>query len=452
VRVLICCSHAPAIEIMDSKVSNDQSLEAVRGPTPPLVVAAMLDLMLQAGKLLFANGQTTERIMCALKELTTAGGFKPAIFVEWGQLRVNLENEFGSHSETISVEPAGVDMSKVRATMSLVHEVCEGRMDLAAARSALQRISESPPVLLIRFALLAGAGAAALGVIFGVDHPGSLILIALVAGAGACLRRWLAKLSHNLFLQPFCAALLAGIAGAIAVRLNLSSDQRLIAVCPCMILVPGPHLLNGALDLARARIPLGIARIVYATVVTLSVSTGLVLGLACGGVGLSPGATSTVVPLGYDVLAAGVAVAAYGTFFNMSWSTLPIPIAIGMLAHGCRWGAITLANVNPAAGALIACLIVGIIMTPVSDRLRLPFAGVAFASVVSLIPGSYLFRMAGGMASLLTVGTKASPEVFFQVMADATGAILIVVAMTFGLVAPRIFWPIIFREREQRAA
>jgi len=437
--------------MMDSKVSDGHSPATAHKATQPLVLAATLDLMLQAGKLLFVNGQTTERIMVALKELATASGFKAAIFVEWGALRVNLENEFGSHSETISVEPAGVDMSKVRATMSLVHEVCVGRMDLAAARSALQRISESPPVLLIRFALLAAAGAAALGVIFGVDHPASLILIALIAGAGACLRRWLAKLSHNLFLQPFCAALLAGIAGAIAVRLHLSSDQRLIAVCPCMILVPGPHLLNGALDLARGRIPLGIARVAYATVVTLAVSTGLVLGLACGGAGLSPGGTSTVVPLGFDVLAAGVAVAAYGTFFNMSWSTLPIPIVIGMLAHGCRWGAITLANVNPATGALIACFIVGIIMTPIADRLHLPFAGVAFASVVSLIPGSYLFRMAGGMAGLLTFGTKASPEVFFQVMADATGAILIVVAMTFGLVAPRIFWPIIFREEERKA-
>ena len=117
---------------------------------------------------------------------------------------------------------------------------------------------------------------------------------------------------------------------------------------------------------------------------------------------------------------------------------MPIPIAIGMLAHGCRWGVITLAGVNPATGALIACLIVGTIMTPVADRLRFPFAGLAFASVVSLIPGSYLFRMAGGMASLLAGGTKADPEVFDQVIADATGAILIVVAMTFGLVIPKI--------------
>jgi uncharacterized membrane protein YjjP (DUF1212 family) len=259
---------------MDSKVSDDHSLGAVHEPRQLLPLAETLDLMLQSGKLLFANGQTTERMISALKGLAAAGGFQATIFAGWGELTISLKNDFGSCSGTIAIEPAGVDMSKVSATMSAIHKVCEGTMDLPVARSALQEISESAPVSLVRFALLAAAGAAALGVIFGADHPVSLILIALIAGAGACLRRWLAGLSHNLFVQPFCAALLAGIAGAIAVRLNLSSNLRLIAVCPCMILVPGPHLLSGALDLARARIPLGIARIVYASVVTITISTG----------------------------------------------------------------------------------------------------------------------------------------------------------------------------------
>jgi len=87
-------------------------------------------------------------------------------------------------------------------------------------------------------------------------HPFSLLLIAVSAGAGACLRRWLATISRSPFIQPLYAALLAGVIGSIAVRLQLSSALRLIAVCPCMILVPGPHLLNGTLDLARARIAL----------------------------------------------------------------------------------------------------------------------------------------------------------------------------------------------------
>ena len=67
-------------------------------------------------------------------------------------------------------------------------------------------------------------------------------------GGRRFLRRGLARYSANVFLQPFCAALLAGMVGALAVRYQLSSSLRLVAVCPCMVLVPGPHFLNGAID------------------------------------------------------------------------------------------------------------------------------------------------------------------------------------------------------------
>ncbi|HEY4814339.1 MAG TPA: threonine/serine exporter family protein, partial [Chthoniobacterales bacterium] len=232
---------------------------------PPLPIA--LDLVRLSAKLLFANGQTTQKIVLALGQMAGTLGFKLTIYPNWGEVIVRLEDNTRSCSESIAIEPAGVDLSKVSATMGVIFQICEGRIDAAAARMALAEISRAAPVSLVRFALLAAAGAAALGVIFGANYPVTLALIALVAGVGACLRRWLAGLSHNLFVQPFGAALLAGIAGAIAVHLQLSSPLRLVALCPCMILVPGPHILTGAMDVARARIPLGIARLTYASLI-----------------------------------------------------------------------------------------------------------------------------------------------------------------------------------------
>jgi len=332
-----------------------------------------------------------------------------------------------------------MDMNKVTATMAAIDKVCDGRMDAARVRSALEAITRFPPVSIARFALFAAAGAAALGVIFGAAHLLSLVLIAFSAGAGACLRRWLAGMSRNLFVQPFCAALLAGVVGAIAVRLQLSSVLRLVAVCPCMVLVPGPHFLNGMIDLARARITLGAARITYAILITAMICAGLLLGLALGGVSLPASGPSHSAPLGYDIIAAGIAVAAYGTFFAMPWRMLPIPILIGMLAHASRWEAISVAGASAETGALVACLVVGVIITPIADRMRLPFAGLAFASVVSLIPGVFLFRMASGMVDLVALGTKAPQELFVQVVAEGTTAILIILAMSFGLIFPKMW-------------
>jgi len=117
------------------------------------------------------------------------------------------------------------------------------------------------------------------------------------AGAGATLRRSLARYSANLFLQPFCASLLAGLVGALAVRYQLSSSLRLVAVCPCMILVPGPHVLNGALDLITGRIHLGAARTDLCGLVIVAISTGLLLGLALLGISFPVDPAGRAVPL-----------------------------------------------------------------------------------------------------------------------------------------------------------
>ncbi len=205
-----------------------------------------------------------------------------------------------------------------------------------------------------------------------------------------------------------------------------------------MILVPGPHLLNGTIDFAHARIALGTSRIAYAGVIILLICTGLLTGLSFGGVSLPASATSYPIPLGYDVIAAGVAVAAYGTFFAMPWRMLPIPIAIGMLAHASHWAMISLAGASVQTGALVACLVVGIIITPIADRLRLPFAAFAFASVVSLIPGVFLFRMAGGFVDLVTLNEKASVDVLLNTIAEGATAALIILAMAFGIILPKM--------------
>jgi uncharacterized membrane protein YjjP (DUF1212 family) len=407
-------------------------------PAESLALARDVDLILLSARLLFTNGQTSERTVVAVEQLAEALGFRGTVFPRWGELTVRIDNDTGSRYEIIAAEPVGVDMSKVAATMSVIDKVCAGRMDVEAARSALEAVTRFPPVSVARFALMAAAGAAALGVIFGAAHLHSLILIALSAGAGAYLRRWLARISHNPFVQPFCAALLAGAVGAIAVRLELSSVLRLVAVCPCMVLVPGPHFLNGTIDLARARIALGGSRIGYASLIILMICTGLLLGLSLGGVTLPVSGPSQPVPLAYDVVAAGVAVAAYGTFFAMPWRMLPIPILIGMLAHAARWAIMSVADASVETGALVACLVVGTIVTPIADRLRLPFAAFAFASVVSLLPGVFLFRMAGGFVGLIASGGNASPELLVSTIANGTTAFLIILAMTVGLIFPRM--------------
>ncbi len=398
----------------------------------------ILDLLVRAGALLFVNGQTTERTLAGIARLGGALGCRTTVLPYWGGLTIQIDRDDASRSAIAAAAPIGVDMHKVAGGMGIIDKVCDGRITVAAARRDLEAIGHLPPASTARFTLMAAAGAASLGVIFGAMHVASLVLIALSAGLGAGLRRWLAHISRNAFVQPFCAALLAGAIGALVAHLNLSTLLRLVAVCPCMVLVPGPHLLNGSIDLARARIALGAARIGFAGLIILMICAGLLLGLALGDTSLPVSGQSAPVPLVYDVIAAAVAVAAYGTFFSMPWRMLPIPILIGMAAHAARWLMMARMGASVETGALGACLLVSLLVTPVADRLRLPFAAFAFASVVSLIPGVLLFRMAGGLVELAALGDKASPDLLLSTIMDGMTAFLTLLAMTFGLLLPKM--------------
>ena len=111
---------------------------------------------------------------------------------------------------------------------------------------------------------------------------------------------------------------------------------------------------------------------------------------------------------------------------------------VGMLAHAARWATISQGGGSVEMGALVACLFVGIVITPIADRLRMPFAAFAFASVVSLIPGVFLFRMGGGLVALAALGGKAPPELLLVTIADGSTAVLIMLSMALGLIVPKM--------------
>jgi uncharacterized membrane protein YjjP (DUF1212 family) len=380
------------------------------------------NLLLRAARLLYVHAHPTDDLVAVVSRLGAALGARVALDMRWDELKIEAGDESGSVSRAIPATPTMIDMSVVTATMRMVADVVEGRLAPSAASAVLGEIERPAPTPLPIFALAAAAGAGSLATLF---------------GAAPRRRRKISHYSSDAFLQQFAAAILAGLVGTVAIHFRLSATLSLVAMAPCMILVPGVHFLNSLMDMYSTRMELGGCRLLFAVIIMVAISAGLLFGLGLGGASLPVTEAGRAIPLILDAPAAGIAAASFAAFFSMPRRLLGWTVGIAVVAPIVRWVLMTFAGLSFAWAALLACTVAGALATPIAHRLQAPFAGVGFAAVVSMIPGIFIFRTASGLIHILGQGASASSALVAATLADAIMAAVVVLAMGIGLVTSR---------------
>src|SRR3954469_6706543 len=198
---------------------SERRQESSRAEPPSCETA--LNTTALAAALLFSHGQTTERTVFAAERLGRALGLAVKVLPHWDELIVELDGP--PISQVVPAKPLVVDMGRVLAVTTVIHQTWDGTLPAGVAQSALESAGRLPPASMPGFTLFAAVGAASLGVLFGTLDTTSLLLIAASAAIGALVRRWLSGLSHNPLTQPLCAAFIAGVVAAAAGYFQLSN-------------------------------------------------------------------------------------------------------------------------------------------------------------------------------------------------------------------------------------
>jgi len=131
--------------------------------------------------------------------------------------------------------------------------------------------------------LMIGFSCASFSHFFGGDLP--VYISTFFASASAMiLRQELAHRQHNPFVNFAASAFLATSIASIGVFYNFGEKPQIAMAACVLLLVPGFPLINAVSDMLKGHINTGIARWVFATLLTISVSIGIVASMAVTGV------------------------------------------------------------------------------------------------------------------------------------------------------------------------
>jgi uncharacterized membrane protein YjjP (DUF1212 family) len=392
------------------------------------------ELLVQAGRLLPEYNESTGAIHRALSA-TARALTKDAchIAVSYNGVAVSLAGE----------GPALMPVRELRyntAVQARVHTILEqvrrGDLEPAAALARLGHVEADtprhPPWVGV---LVLGAAAAGLAAIPGAD-AGACVVAGLATGLGLLARQELGRRHFSLLALPLTAALIGAVLGGLAIRRGWTGTPSLVLVVPALMLVPGPHLINGVFDLIDNRLPMCLARLGLAAGILLASALGVVLGVELTLPGPLPpdqGLNADHLNLASDVALAGIVTCGFAVFYNTPWRQVGMAAVGGMAGHGLRFLALE-SGCRLEAATFLGGLAVGVVSGLMARSVKTPVAVIAFSGAVTMMPGLHIYRALGGALQLARLTHETDLVALTGALGNSSQACLVVCGLALGLI------------------
>jgi uncharacterized membrane protein YjjP (DUF1212 family) len=393
-----------------------------------------MEMLGQAGRLLLEYNESTSEIHRALMAASRALTQEVCnVAVAYNGVTVSLG---GDGPLLMPVRELRYNMAVQARIHSILEQVRRGELQPATALAELRRGETDTQRHSRWVAVVALAVAAAsLAGLLGAD-AGAAAVAGLATGLGLVARQELGRRHFALLMLPLAAAFIGAVLGGLAIRLDWTETPGLVLIVPSLMLVPGPHLLNGLLDLIDNHVPMSIARLTLAAGILLASALGVVLGieLTLGGpLAAGQDVTTEHLNLFSDMFLAGIVTCGFAVFYNTLWVQIAMAALGGMAGHGLRFLALE-AGWPLEAATLLGGLAVGVVSAWIARSSRVPLAVIAFAGAVTMMPGIQIYRALAGALQLARLKNATELPAMAGTLGDGVQACLVVSALALGLI------------------
>ena len=217
------------------------------------------ELLASAGQLLLEYNESTggiHRVLTAAAQKLACTNFELA--VSYGSVVVSL----GDDAPVLKpVRELRYNADLQARVHSILIAVCRGDLDPNAALHQLLRVEADTRRHSRWLAVVVlGVAASCLAMLLGADS-GAVVVSGISTALGLLIRQELGRRHFALLTLPFAAAFIGAALGGVAIRFGWTATPGHVLIVPSLMLVPGPHLINGLMDLVDNYLPMSLARL-----------------------------------------------------------------------------------------------------------------------------------------------------------------------------------------------